>query len=158
MLKHSGELIELFGVVKWHNVMKFVAELLALKGPAAVTTFANHVLGESRTGEVPGKMGVPGAVALQPLLVACTLVHINLDVSGSTSAGAGDSGGAKVSTVLADGLKQNTMCTSMRLNGIHASDVASLLSSSTVLIDLDISGNKLDVAGVKCIAEAIQKW
>ena len=65
---------------------------------------------------------------------------------------------SKASAVLADGLKRNTTFTSMRLNGIHASDVAGLLSSSTVLIDLDISGSKLDAAGVKCIAEALPKW
>ena len=138
--------------------MKFAAELLALKGPAAVTSFANHIIGESKVGKVPGEMGVPGAVALQPLLAACTLEHISLDVSGSVSAGAGDSEGAKASAVLADGLKRNTTFTSMRLNGILASDVAGLLGSTALLVDLDISCNKLDAAGAKCIAEALPKW
>jgi hypothetical protein len=44
LLKFDGDPIGLFGVVKWHNVMKFVAELLALQGPAAVAGFANYVL------------------------------------------------------------------------------------------------------------------
>jgi hypothetical protein len=45
LLKFDGDPIGLCGVVKWHNVMKFVAELLALRGPVAVADFANYVLG-----------------------------------------------------------------------------------------------------------------
>jgi hypothetical protein len=156
LLKHAGEPIGLFGVVKWHNIMKFSAELLALQGPAAVTEFANHILEASTVGNLAGKMGVPGAVALQPLLAACALGHITLDVSGSkTLASTGDSSGRQASGILADGLKRNTACTSMRLIGIHASDVASLLSSSSALSALDISNSKLGVAELKLIAGAL---
>jgi hypothetical protein len=54
LLKHAGEPIGLFGVVKWHNVLKFAVELLELQGQAAVTEFANHILAASTVGKVTG--------------------------------------------------------------------------------------------------------
>jgi hypothetical protein len=132
-------------------------ELLGLKGPTAVTEFANHVLAASMAGTVAGEMGIPGAAALQPLLTASTLEHIALDVSGSkVLAGAGDSDGAHASAVLVDGLKQNTACTSMHLTGVHASDVAGLLSSSSTLSVLDISNNQLEAKGAALISGALK--
>jgi hypothetical protein len=156
LLKHAGEPIGLFGVVKWHNVLKFAVELLELQGQAAVTEFANHILAASTVGKVTGEMGVPGAAALQPLLAACTLEHVALDVSGGVLDGAGDTDGAKASSVLANGLKRNTTCTSMSLKGIHASDVIEHLNASRVLSVLDISKNKFGAGELKLIAGALE--
>jgi hypothetical protein len=101
-------------------------------------------------------MGVPGAAALQPLLAACTLAHIALDVSGGVL-GTSASASASASAVLAHGLKRNSAATSMRLiGGVHASDVAGLLSASTVLSKLDISNNQFGAEGAECIAMALK--
>jgi hypothetical protein len=151
LLKHAGEPIELFGIVKWHNILKFAVELLELQGRAVVTEFANHILGASTVGVVSGEMGVPGAAALQPLLVACTLEQIALDVSGS-----GVLKDAKASSVLADGLKRNTTFTSMQLQGIHGSGVSDVLSSHKVLSILDISKIELGVKELAHVAEALE--
>jgi hypothetical protein len=106
---------------------------------------------------VLGEMGAPGAAALQPLLAACTLAHIALDVSGEVVAdGAGESKGAHASAILADGLKRNSVSTSMRLVGVHASDVAGLISASRVLSKLDISNNQFGAEGAECIAMALK--
>jgi hypothetical protein len=156
LLKHAGEPIGLFGVVKWHNVLKFAVELLGLQGQVAVTEFANHILAASTVEKVTGEMGVPGAAALQPLLAACTLEHIALDVSGDVLDGAGDTDGAKASSVLADGLKLNTTCTSMSLTGIHASDVVEHLNASSVLSVLDISKSKFGAGELKLLAGALE--
>jgi hypothetical protein len=101
-------------------------------------------------------MGVPGAAALQPLLAACTLAHIALEVSGEVLVGAGESKGAQASAILVDGLKRNSASTSMRLVGVYASDVAGLVSASRVLSILDISNNQFGAEGAECIAMALK--
>jgi hypothetical protein len=52
LLKFAGDPIGLFGVVKWHNIMKFIADLLVLQGTVAVAKFANYVFGSITTALV----------------------------------------------------------------------------------------------------------
>ena len=83
LLQYAGEPLELFGVTKWHNVLKFTNELLALeKEQSALAAFADYILSASPTGSVSQlykkrEMGVPGASALGPLLAVCTLESIS---------------------------------------------------------------------------------
>jgi hypothetical protein len=133
-----------------------------------------------------GEMGVPGAVALQPLLAACTLEHIALHVSGGVL-GTSASASASAIAVLADGLLRNTTSTSMRFT-VKESDPVTIDTPMTeanfsskklcpagiqilvafifrgcfqdkgALVSLNLAENELGVEGAKHVAEVLPKW
>jgi hypothetical protein len=106
----------------------------------------------SEVGKVFGEMGVPGAVALQPLVAACTLGHIALHVSGGvlgTSTGAS----ASASEVLADGLLRNTTSTSMSFT-VKESDPVNI---NTTMTEADFSSRGLCPAGTRILAAFLSR-
>jgi hypothetical protein len=98
-------------------------------------------------------MGVPGAVALQPLLAACTLEHIALHVSGGVLGTSASSASASASAVLADGLRRNTTLTSMRFT-VKESDPVTI---DTTMTEADFSSRKLCPAGTRILAAFISR-
>jgi hypothetical protein len=97
-------------------------------------------------GKVFGEMGVPGAVALQPLLAACTLEHIALHVSGGVL-GTSASASASTIAVLADGLLRNTTSTSMSFT-VKESDPVTI---DTTMTEANFSSKKLCPAGTQIL-------
>jgi hypothetical protein len=104
----------------------------------------------SEVGKVFGEMGVPGAVALQPLLAACTLKHIALHVPSGVL-GTSASAGASAIAVLADGLLRNTTSTSMRFIVKESNPV----TIDTTMTEADFSSRKLCPAGTQILAAFI---
>ena len=143
LLQYAGEPLELFGVTKWHNVLKFTHELLALeKEQTALAAFADCIFSASPSGRVcplhleradSREMGVPGASALGPLLAVCTLESISLDVS-DVLANTAHSDGTKSSSILGKSLEQNTCTRHMKLQGIIPSDLALILRNNRCVL------------------------
>ena len=95
-------------------------------------------------------MGVPGAVALQPLLAACTLKRIALHVSGGVL-GTSASASASTTAVLADGLLCNTTSTSICFT-VNESDPVTI---DTTMTEADFSRRKLCPAGTRILVAFI---